>query len=137
MAFQLSFQSRHKYSTRDSGLTVRTILSNGMQLVHCVASVDTGASVCLFQRELADILHLDLESGHLIRLSTLVGPLLAFGHEIVLQTFDLAFQTTVYFSANYGQERNLLGRFGWLQQVRLGIIDYDEDLYLGAYNDRA
>ncbi|MGH9916452.1 MAG: hypothetical protein ACRD63_14325, partial [Pyrinomonadaceae bacterium] len=64
-------------------------------------------------------------------------PLLAFGHEVVLLTFDLAFQTTVYFSANYGQERNLLGRFGWLQQVRLGIIDYDEDLYLGAYNDRA
>ena len=135
MSFQLSFRTRHKYDARDSGLSVRTVLTTGAQIVHCVAKIDTGASVCLFQRELADVLKLDLESGHLIYLSTLTGSLPAFGHELTLQTFDLAFLTTVYFAASYGLERNLLGRTGWLQQVRLGIVDYDEEIYLSAYND--
>ncbi len=135
MAFQLSFRTRHKYADQDGSLALRVILSTGAQTVHCVARIDTGATCCLFQRELADALEIDVESGNKIYLSTLTGSLSAFGHELTLQTFDIAFHTTVYFAAAYGLERNLLGRIGWLQQVRLGIVDHDEEIYLSDYND--
>lgn len=135
MPFQLSFESQHKYATREGNLNVRTILSTSTQHVHCVAAIDTGATVCLFQRELAEALDIDLEAGSLIQLSTLTGTLQAYGHEVTLQTFDVVVQTTVYFAATQGLERNLLGRIGWLQQVKLGIVDHDELIYLSHYDD--
>jgi hypothetical protein len=134
MAFQLSFDSQHKYANREGPLNVRTILSMGAQQVHCVAAIDTGATVCLFQREIGEALDLDLEAGPFIQLSTLTGTLRAYGHEVTLQTFDVVLQTTVYFSATHGLERNLLGRIGWLQQVKLGIVDHDERIYLNHYD---
>jgi hypothetical protein len=42
-----------------------------------------------------------------------------------------------YFTAMHDFKRNVLGRKGWLQQMRIGIIDYDGKLYLSAYDDEA
>lgn len=95
MSFQLSSRERHKYEKSESGLAMRTILSTGQRTVNCVARIDTGATACLFQRELAELLELDLEGGHHIVLATLAGTLPAWGHEVTLQTFNLALYTTV------------------------------------------
>jgi len=136
MNFQLTFRDRSRYETSDGVVTIAVFLSLGNTRVRCVAQIDTGAAVCLFGRELADDLGIDdVESGHQIYLSTLAGSLPAYGHEVTLQTLDLTIQTTVYFAERYGLERNLLGKFGWLQQVRLGIVDYNEEIYLSAYDD--
>jgi predicted aspartyl protease len=137
MSFQLTFRDRHQYETSDGAITVAAFLSSGDSRVRCVAQVDTGAAVCLFGRELAEALGIDVESGHQIYLSTLVGSLPADGHEVTLEALGLKLHTTVYFVAHDGLERNLLGKFGWLQQVRLGIVDYDEKIYLSAYDDPA
>jgi hypothetical protein len=63
------------------------------------------------------------------------GSLIAFGHSVTLHTLGLEFDSVVYFAADYGLERNLLGREGWLQKVRLAIIDYDSTIYLSPYNE--
>jgi len=47
------------------------------------------------------------------------------------------YETTVYFAKDYNFNRNILGRQGWLDRVRLGLIDYDGKLYLSEYNDPA
>lgn len=60
--------------------------------------------------------------------------MIAFGHSVTLHTLGLEFDSVVYFAADYGLERNLLGRVGWLQKVRLAIIDYDSTVNLGAYD---
>ncbi len=70
-----------------------------------------------------------------MRLATLAESFNAFGHEITLITFHFAFDITVYFAEDYAISRNLLGRNGWLRQVHLGLCDYDEMLYLSAYNE--
>ncbi|MEP7343168.1 MAG: hypothetical protein ABI977_35915 [Acidobacteriota bacterium] len=44
------------------------------------------------------------------------------------------FKVSVYFAKYPGLERNLLGRSGWLRNLRLGLIDYDNLLYLSEYN---
>lgn len=137
MSFQLTFRDRRRYETSDGAITVAAFLSFGNNRVKCAAQVDTGAAVCLFGRELADALGIDVESGHKIHLSTLVGSFPAYGHEVTLETFSLKLYTIVYFVAHDGLERNLLGKFGWLQKVRLGVMDYDEEIYLSAYDDPA
>lgn len=34
-----------------------------------------------------------------------------------------------------GISRNLLGQHGWLEQIRMGLIDHDEILYVSPYNE--
>ncbi len=80
-------------------------------------------------------MEVEIETGTPKTLSTLTGRLRAFGHEMVLQTLGLEFQTFVYFAKSYEVRRNILGRQGWLQLVRLGLVDYDSELYLSPYDE--
>lgn len=96
--------------------------------------IDTGAQVCLFARTLADFLAIDVQSGYRETFSTLAGSLVAYAHEIDLETLGLRFQSYIYFAESYSVQRNLLGRQGWLQLVTLGLNDYDSELYLSPNN---
>jgi hypothetical protein len=40
----------------------------------------------------------------------------------------------VYFFADERINKNLLGRIGWLDRVRFGLVDHDEELYLAPYD---
>jgi hypothetical protein len=135
--YQLSFRSRVQYEDQEPGVTMRVVLHAGDEDFECMARIDTGAAACLFQREVGESLGLDIEAGLPERFSTLTGPLLAFGHEVTMQVAGLTYQTTVYFAEFYGLPRNLLGKLGWLQQIRFGLVDYDEMIYLSDYNDPA
>jgi len=98
-------------------------------------TVDTGAEVCLFQRVIGEALGLLIENGVRKRLETLTGVLTAYGHEVVLETLGVQLQTLVYFAEGAEMRRNLLGRQGWLQLVRIGLVDYDSELYLSPYDE--
>ncbi len=41
--------------------------------------------------------------------------------------------STVYFAKEESFTRNALGRQGWLDRVRLGLIDYEGKLFLSEY----
>lgn len=133
MPHSFQFEIEHAYDSRQDGIWIPTFLTVGDVTVECDAKVDTGAEFCLFQRELADRLGLQVTTGHLLPLRTLNSHFKAYGHEVQLSTLGLAFQVTVYFAEEYNLPRNLLGRNGWLQQVKLAVVDYEETLYLSAY----
>lgn len=135
MAYQLSFDVRHQYDSLAKGITLDVVLERGEMETGCRAKIDTGSQYCLFDRELGENLDIEIESGIPKTLHTLTGSLTAFGHEVVLQTLGLRFQTFIYFPLHYNLQRNLLGRQGWLQLVRLAIIDYDNELYVSPYED--
>jgi hypothetical protein len=135
MPHQLDFKIGYQYQSAKGGVSIPTTLTTGQRTVECFAKIDTGSEYCLFQRKLADNLSLDLESGYPLKLETLTGSFLAFGHEIILVTLGIAFEVMVYFATDYGLSRNLLGRNGWLQQVNLGLCDYEEMLYLSPYDE--
>jgi hypothetical protein len=135
MPHQLDFKSSYRYDASKSGISILIVLAVGNKDVDCDAKIDTGAEFCLFQRDVADSLELDLENGHLLIMETLTGVFKSYGHEVTLMTMDMAFNVVVYFAAEYGLSRNQLGRYGWLQQVRLGLCDYDEMLYVSAYDE--
>ena len=54
---------------------------------------------------------------------------------LTLETLGYSFDVTVYFAAHENFTRNVLGRRGWLDQVRLGLIEYESKLYLSRYEN--
>jgi hypothetical protein len=135
MAETLTFAKVHHYDTKESGITVRVRLVLGAAVDEFPAKVDTGASHCIFERTHGEILGLDIERGAQQTLGTATGGFLAYSHEVTLSVLGIETTTTVYFAANESFTRNVLGRQGWLNIVRLGLVDYDGKLYLSHYND--
>ena len=97
--------------------------------------MDTGATFCVFKLELATALGIDVETGTHLRLSTVTGSFNAYGHMLTLATLDYAFNVTVYFAAHESFTRNVVDRRGWLDQVRLGLVEYESKLYLSRYDE--
>ncbi len=123
MTTQLTFAEEFRYDDAPVGITLPVTLRYGEKSLRSQAKVDTGAEVCLFRHEHAAALGLQLEQGMPIVLAGLGGSIEAFGHEIILQTGDIAFQSIVYFAKHPGLTRNLLGRQGWLRNLKLAVID--------------
>lgn len=76
---------------------------------------------------------LEVETGEPLRLSTVTGSFDAYGHALTLETLGYSFDVTVYFAAHEAFTRNVLGRRGWLDQVRLGLVEYEGKLFLSRY----
>lgn len=131
---QLDFTWEYSYTDETEGINIPTYLGYKDQNIVVNAKLDTGATYCLFRNEHARDLGISVEDGIYMVLDTLGGPLEAFGHEVIIQTCDIAFQSVVYFAKYPNLQRNLLGRQGWLRKLRMAIIDYDNLLYLSTYD---
>ncbi len=134
MITQLTFDEEFHYKDDPLGISIPVTLSYGGRVVRTTAKVDTGGGVCLFSHEDGLKLGLSIEQGLPTVLDSLGGPVPAFGHEIFLQTGALSFQSVVYFAKYPNLSRNILGRQGWLRNLRIAVIDYDNLLYLSDYN---
>lgn len=131
---ELAFDQEFRYSDNEEGIPLSISLTYGNIITRVEAKVDCGSAVCLFSHEDGLDLGIPIEQGIPIRLGGLTGTLEAYGHEVTLQTGDIAFQSLVYFAKYPGLQRNLLGRRGWLRNLRLAVIDYNNVLYLSEYN---
>ena len=129
---QLAFALAFRYSDEASGITIPITLRYEGYGLETKAIVDPGANVCLFKREFGEELGILIERGIHVTLNSLGGPIQAFGHEVVLQTGDIVFESIVYFAKYHGLKRNLLGRQGWARKILLGINDNDCVLYLNS-----
>jgi hypothetical protein len=116
-------------------VTVPVSLSSRPVTVQLFAGIDTGAEYCLFERAYAEELRIDLERGSPLNFSTVAGNFRAYGHELTLAVLGIQVHAVVYFYGNPNINRNVLGRNGWLNRIRLGLVDYDSTLYMSAYND--
>ena len=134
MAAQLTFTEEFVYDDDPSGITIPVMLSYGSTDILVSAKVDTGAQVCLFSHEDGLKLGIPVEQGCFAILSGLGGSIEAFGHEVTIQTGEMAFYSLAFFAKYPGLPRNILGREGWLRNLRMAVIDYDNLLYLNAYN---
>ena len=132
---QLAFTHAHSYANDERGVALPVVLRSGANKVPLVASIDTGASFCLFAAEVAARLGLDLTSGQRMRFRTATGLFEAFGHEIEIAALGVATYSMVYFFSDPLIIKNVLGRVGWLDRVRLGLIDHDSQLYLSPYDN--
>jgi len=137
MAETLSFKKVHTYNTTEIGITITASLQFGQRTVVCDTKLDTGASFCIFERAQGEVLGIDVESGIAQQVGTPTGSFLAYGHEVILSVLGIETTSVVYFAEDENFSRNVLGRQGWLDRVRLGLIDYEGKLYLSNYDDPA
>ena len=132
---QLDFEQLHVYGPDKENIEVPVILRFGQSTVSFFAQLDTGATFCVFERDYGETLGLAIESGSPLHFSTAMGSFDAYGHVLTLETLGYSFDVTVYFAAHESFTRNVLGRRGWLDQVRLGIVEYESKLYLSRYGE--
>ena len=98
-----------------------------------LARLDTGSSHCIFDRAYCALLGLELYSGLPERIRTATGAFQTYGHEVILSVFDFEWEAVVYFAESESFSLNVLGRFGFLDRLRVAVVDYEEQLYLGLY----
>src|SRR5262249_40352091 len=110
MAHTLVFEHELEYldAPRNSGITIEVSLIRGNKERRIPAKIDTGAEYCIFQRDYGDALDLDVLSGQPITFGSAGGPFNAWGHYVVIRTFDFEHESLVFFSDSYGFRRNLL-----------------------------
>ena len=133
MPVSLEFDNTHKYTEATDGINVPITLAIGSQSVDLLAKLDTGAAHCIFERKYAEILGLEVESGRLQRFRTVAGSFAAFQHEITIQTLGIEFSAVVFFAQDSTFNRNFLGRSGWLDRLRIALVDYDRLLFVSPY----
>ncbi len=129
----ISFDEVHFYNTLKVGITISVILSFGSDFVDFEAKIDSGSSYCVFERKHAERLNLDVESGEFLRISTAIESFDAYGYELSLSVLGIETFSKVYFAKEELFTRNVLGRQGFLDRVKLGLIDYEGKLLLGTY----
>ena len=131
--YKIEFAAAHSYSSEREGISVPVVLKNGENSVRLAASIDTGATFCIFRNELAEALDLDPANATLKRFRTANSGFEAFGHEVELSVLGVTTFSTVYFFADPAINKNVLGRVGWLDRVRLGLVEHDATMYLAPY----
>src|SRR5579871_6326597 len=123
---QLQFS--HRFEFREAtGIGVPVLLTLGSRKADVTANIDTGASHCIFERRVATKdLGLTVEHGYRRTFSTANSQFEAFGHDVLINVLGIEFDTMVFFFSDPEIRKNVLGRQGWLNRVRLAIVDYDQ-----------
>jgi predicted aspartyl protease len=133
MPVSLAFDAAHHYADALDGIEVPVTLCIGRQSVEFLARLDTGAAHCIFERKYAEMLGVDVDSGRLQRFRTVAGSFAAYQHEVTIQTLGIEFSAVVFFAQDSTFNRNFLGRSGWLDRLRIAIVDYDRLLFVSPY----
>jgi hypothetical protein len=129
----LEFDELFRYQQNDDGIVLPVAIESGAQRVQFEAKVDTAATYCIFARGYGEHLGLEIEHGVEQRFGTALGVFTAYGHQLHLETLGFRFESYVFFASDNGMTKNVLGRRGWLDLLKVGIIDYAGELYLSQY----
>jgi hypothetical protein len=130
MTHNLAFSQLIEYDAGQTGIIVPIALKLVGKTVVLEAKIDTGATNCIFAHQIGEELGLDIESGLPKRIATATGSFLTYEHAITMSILDFDFDLLACFAADNTFQKNVLGRYGFLMQIQLGLIDYEGKLYL-------
>ena len=129
----VAFAKQYDYDTLKIGITVPITLSSGGENVVFEAKIDTGAENCIFERVHGERLGLIIEAGDKQNFITVAENFIAYAHKVGLSVLGIETYSRVYFAESEYFTRSVLGRQGWLDRVKLGLIDCEGKLLLSAY----
>ena len=135
MSHVLTFAQQVNYDVGQPGITLPVTLSLANETVTIPAKLDTGATNCIFARRYAEQLGIVVERGTPLRFNTPTGSFLSYQHEVTLRVLAYEFDVRVCFAADTEFTRDVLGRLGFLDRIRLGLVDYEGALYLSRYDE--
>lgn len=134
-AYAIEFETIHDYDTLKTGITLPVMLKYNSLTLDFEAKLDTGSSHCIFERRFGENLGLEIEKGTLEKFGTATSGFIAFGHELTISVLGIEIYATAYFAESEYFTRSVLGRQGFLDRVKLGLIDYEGKLLLSAYGE--
>ncbi len=130
----IEFDAVYNDSLFEVGITVEANLAMGDLDVDVEAKIDTGSTYCIFERYHGEGLDIDIENVMPIQIGTPMGSFRVYGHEVTLTVLGIETVSTVYFAESEYFDRNVLGRIGWLDRVKLGLIEQEGKLFLSKYS---
>jgi hypothetical protein len=127
MAYSVFYDVAEQYRQTSQGIAIPEVLRVSPEReVRLEAKLDTGAAFCLFSRQYAETLGLEVERGDHVDFSTAAGSFVAYGHEVTLIAMGFELSSTCYFYESEAINKNVLGRNGWLNKIRLGVDDTNQ-----------
>lgn len=132
--FSLDFDKIILFDTGKKGISINTTLKLSSNEISFQSHINTGSSFCIFERRFGEKLSLDIENGPFQNVGTATGVFRVYGFRLTLQVEDFQFDSLVYFAEDENFKRNVLGRHGFLELVKLGLINYEGKLYLSRYS---
>lgn len=119
MRDDMGFAQLHEYDADQPSIRLDVTLRLAHETVNLFAKLDTGATNCVFARQYGEQIGLTIESGERLQLSTPTGTFLAYCHPVTIEVRGYRFDSVACFAADESFQRNVLGRHGFLEQVRL------------------
>lgn len=123
MPHHITYSASENYRQTGIGIVLPVRLRWAGNEVRLEAKIDTGADFCIFERIYAETLGLDVESGVRQSFGAVTGDFVAYGHEVTLVAMGFELTGICYFFETGETRKNVLGRNGWLNKIRLGIDD--------------
>src|SRR5215472_11466639 len=134
-SWRLVFSHRFDYSRFNNIRVPLTIYSDLDNQLLLRPQLDTGSTFCVFQGQYADLLGLEAERGTEQIIRTATGSFKAYGHEVSMVVGEFEWQAVIYFAADEAFPINVVGRLGFLDRLRVALADYEQLLYVGAYDE--
>ncbi len=135
MPYQLNFSQFAEYDSGEPGVNVKASLKLDQKPIDFSTKIDTGSTNCIFMRELGEQLGLKIEDGLPKWIGTATSRFLTYEHEVTLSVLGFDFDILACFAKDEWFQKNILGRYGFLMQVKIGLVDYEGKLYLSHYLD--
>ncbi len=132
MIYSLDFSHSVQYDAGLPGISLDVEISVVGEVAKLSGKIDTGSTDCVFARKHGEQIGLNIEDGELVRIGTATGVLTTHRHFVTLSFLEYNYNAGICFAANETFNRNVLGRNWFLNQVLLGLNDYEGKLYLSS-----
>ncbi|MGI8670857.1 MAG: hypothetical protein ACR2J3_13585 [Aridibacter sp.] len=130
MNYTLDFSHLVEYDAGLPGISLNVEISVVGSSAAFSAKIDTGSTNCVFARKHGEQLGLNIEDGELVRIGTVTDVFTTYRHFVILSFLDYSYNAGICFAADESFSRNVLGRNWFLNQVLIGLNDYEGKLYL-------
>lgn len=110
-------------------IPVTLFKKDGLPLQPLLALVDSGASISLFDAQIADVLGISRTEGAKEQVQGIIGAVEVYIHEVHCLIKRYPFPCRIAFAQNFG-ELQILGRLDFFERFIVLLDEIDQKLYL-------
>lgn len=133
MAESIDFVKSFIYDAGQTGINIPVEIKLSGKVAAFDAKIDTGSTNCIFARKFGEEIGIEIENGLPKRIRTVREIFLTYEHAITLSVLGYDFDVLVCFAEDVEFQTNVLGRYGFLMQIKLGLIDYEGKVLISPY----
>jgi len=121
---------KYNFSNNNFYPTIAVALLNKNKVARSLALIDSGASVSIFNLDIAEQLGIKIETGERTTLSGVSGRIAGYVHRVKARVAGKTFICPVVFSREYKASFNLLGRKGFFEKFKITFDEANKSVIL-------